>query len=799
MRGVIGQPEPTKEQWLTSHIKNKLNSLSEVTGAETNREIARERSANNQPGPYDPYTPNEDDQNKFELLKAAVSTGRGARGNSMPAGNKAIMSRLDDDHTGGMIQRQIAATRVINQRNEENFKKYSKITDRDSAIDFITNGLGYNMNPNRDGMSRFTGHALTPEEKRYYTSPPGGGSSRRHIPHHLLERIPEERKEQLKGVKDDIGIQSLKNSTIINDIPWELASELYEMFDNRSDWNNFGLSAGARNTIFNPTDPEGIKYNFDENGNFTSTSFGDKMASLQGEELESFMKQNQAPRGNKNRGIAMLQLILATAGVDTMSGLPYFISPRYGTIDHGSPTSKTQFPESIDNFLPALGGPNQLKSDDTFADMMSGIEEMGGAGAKITGNDWASYPDFNLDDPWENIEDSSKKKPLNIIAGEGLEEMFPLIKDIATERDYLPHRELFGEPEAKQLISDLRHGRMSDKEFFDLPQAKFHQAQKLKSPTIADLGDQIKEGNFDILSDFLNQWISPQMNAPGSMVVGKENQASGGHPTQIGPGIKNDTTFQALRKALMWGSLKGDGLRKELQSALQDPSYNYTDESHRSGASRKRAAEKLKRHMDNHFKTQWGDPIRARVQSWAAGLVPNEEFLGEMNTWRQKALESIRETVTPEVYQQLSDAMFEEQNNHGSLVSDAMERKGWDKDYWQELDSVEGDPKRPEGLREKSITPVLKDDQGNFTINKDFISNWKSLFSSQYGRDKVEKMFPHIIQNLNEAVKTGDPEILKFINSLDGKDMGFSSLIGESLMLDPTSNPPMFTEQLELW
>ena len=170
MRGIIGKPEPTQEQWLTSTVRPDFSRPIVVT--------------------EEPEVEAEDDEEDDlgeRMLQWLTDNAKNDSGNF-------LKELIKDPSTAQQIIKQVNSERSIYKSNQEKFDRLKNITVRgddgeidmdetkQNAIRFITEGLGYE---NREGTFRDTGN-LSPEENSYLSGPINGKSAS-HIPGHLCQ------------------------------------------------------------------------------------------------------------------------------------------------------------------------------------------------------------------------------------------------------------------------------------------------------------------------------------------------------------------------------------------------------------------------------------------------------------------------------------------------------------------------------------------------------------------------------------------------------------------------------------
>ena len=251
-------------------------------------------------------------------------------GGKKVAASKEILSRLQDTDSSERIEDYFNTYFDEKQRVADTWEDISTITDEDSAIRYLVEGLGYTLR--EDGRigppteynreRRVMGGAGMPGE--------GRGESRAIDFEEIQALSDPERYEMLMNAEEDGG-RSLQASTIKNDVSWETATNIYNRLtpDLQRKLDGWGKPEAAQGT-FTPLGP--VEFMKDGEGNFTGETNIDVLARTNPEEYAKHFSRDNA--GNPGRGKFLLQKLLATGGRGQYSGLPSFFNFDTITPDH---------------------------------------------------------------------------------------------------------------------------------------------------------------------------------------------------------------------------------------------------------------------------------------------------------------------------------------------------------------------------------------------------------------------------------------------------------------------------------
>lgn len=373
----------TSENWLTG----PLSTLSEEEEPKQ-RQQPTQQAPTPEPTPVQPtqvaQTPrggSPETQNRAENFVAKVRS----RIESKPTQKKrdrTNLERIDHPVAGKRIQDLAGSYSDEDKRVKENWDTLSTISDRDSAVRYLTEGLGYSMG--EDGRL----HNGTPNRERRSIGGAGmpgeGRGESRAINFEELKRFQDpEWQNVLENTYEDNG-KGLQRLALKNNIPWDLATELYDLFDseNQGKLNGWGKPEAAQGT-FTPMGP--VEFLRDADGNFTGETNIDALARTNPEEYATHFSTENG--GNRGRGVFLLQKLLANGGLDQYTGLPNFfdfdtVSPDHiqgrssGAIEGG------RFKDDPMNLILARRGLNQFKVSSNYGGERDTIKSMTEAAKK---------------------------------------------------------------------------------------------------------------------------------------------------------------------------------------------------------------------------------------------------------------------------------------------------------------------------------------------------------------------------------------------------------------------------------
>lgn len=310
---------------------------------------------------------------------------------------KSIQDRIDHEVAGPRIKDYMETYSKEQQRIIDTWDEVSTVTDEDSAVRYLTEGLGYTVDKN--------GKISAPKEQNRARRAMGGagmagegrGESRAINFEEIQALSNPEWAEVINNAEDDGG-KYLQSQTIKNDIPWDLATSIYDRMDRKlqTKLDGWGKPEAAQGT-FTPMGP--VEFMKDAEGNFTGETNIDVMARTNYEEYEKHFSKDNA--GNRGRGIFLLQKLMANGGRGQYSGLPTFYDLDTITPDHVIGRSSGdigggRFKDDPLNLVLDRRGLNQFKVSsqfdgpsgkerDTMKSMVNAAQKVSGAFGKVDG------------------------------------------------------------------------------------------------------------------------------------------------------------------------------------------------------------------------------------------------------------------------------------------------------------------------------------------------------------------------------------------------------------------------------
>ena len=327
------------------------------------------------------------------------------------AAKRNIQDRLNHEVAGPRIQEYMDTYAAEQKRLKETWDEVSTITDEESAMRYLTEGLGYVVGKN--------GRLSSPKEANRARRAMGGagmpGEGRgesRAINYEEIQALSNPEWAEVINNAEDDGGKYLQSQTIKNDISWDLATKMYDKLDAKlqSKLNGWGKPEAAQGT-FTPVGP--VEFLKDADGNFTGETNIDALARTDYNEYAKHFSKDNA--GNRGRGIFLLQKLMANGGRGQYSGLPTFYDLDTITPDHVIGRSSGdigggRFKDDPLNLVLDRRGLNQFKVSsqfdgpngkerDTMKSMVNAAQKVSGAFGKVDGTqehkgDLQSDPQF---------------------------------------------------------------------------------------------------------------------------------------------------------------------------------------------------------------------------------------------------------------------------------------------------------------------------------------------------------------------------------------------------------------------
>jgi hypothetical protein len=258
---------------------------------------------------------------------------------------RAILDRLDHPVAGPRIKQFLGAMLDEDKNVRQRHNTLSSFSDKDGALRFLTEAMG--MEYRDDGKLRL-GAANRERRALGGAGMPGEGRGEpRGIGFRELQSLLDPtRKQLLEDAQNDdtgAGARAIHKLALKNDIPWDMATELYDMMEPglQGKLNGWGKPIAEQGT-FSPLGP--VEFMKDGEGNFTGETNIDVMARTDPEEYQRhFAYDNE---GNRNRGIFNLQKHMAQGGIGELSGQANYFDFDTMTPDHISGRSSGALPNN---------------------------------------------------------------------------------------------------------------------------------------------------------------------------------------------------------------------------------------------------------------------------------------------------------------------------------------------------------------------------------------------------------------------------------------------------------------------
>ena len=325
---ALEEPEAEPEPEATEVEPEPEEAPVEEPSAEpTEQEVAQAQEAEKPGGQQTAYAGEASEENNklVDDLVADITKNLGnKKTGKLPGYAQKMVDKLNDPVARKQFGEYLDFTNKEEQRIADNWDELSKVTDATSAERLLTEGMGMITNekgqlefrPVEPGMREFMSLAKSNTEKGYR------GLQFRE----LVEMAKPEVQERLNNPDR----QKINADSIINpDVSWDDAAALYDRMSPsaKNSFNKLG-GADAMREAFDPKVP--VYYLKDGEGKATGLTNIDVMAKT---DPEMYAQQFEKT-GGRARGIFLLQKILATGGKDQLTGLPNFLTPQSGTVDH---------------------------------------------------------------------------------------------------------------------------------------------------------------------------------------------------------------------------------------------------------------------------------------------------------------------------------------------------------------------------------------------------------------------------------------------------------------------------------
>jgi len=513
------------------------------------------------------------------------------KNNTLPKYAQKMLDKFNDPVARKQFGEYLEFSDQEEERIEKNWKTLSKVRNIDDAKRLLTEGMGLvegpkglEFRPVKPGMREFMSMAKSNTQKGY-----------RGLQFREVAQLakPEVQERILNADR-----QQVNADTIINpDVSWEMATELYDSLSGKAKgvFNKLG-GADAMREAFDPKIP--VVYLKDSSGKATGLTNIDVMAKTDPETY----KEQFATTGGRNRGIFIMQKLLATGGVDQLTGLPNFLTPESGTIDHLEGRSQEMADESIRKDSPVnmaivSNSTNWAKAD--AADPETGAKDTI-PGLVALGQSYSSGINPVAKKIIQQGGDDAMKKAWMTQRIGGI--------DIRTQQD----------AEQKDTEPD------SLDTFVESPMGK-------AGGVINRLSDATSFGY-----DLRNM----TMYYPRADHTGKYDQNSWSGNPRKGSNRGYYPVLDGWRKSVLSGALYGPEINNMVETHRED----LTNEVIRKRGSEPRQRteseieSELRKFKKNYVKYHFSMPMRAIASAWTTGMITREEYIQQLRKLSDKAL-----------------------------------------------------------------------------------------------------------------------------------------------------------------
>lgn len=662
------EPEPTPEP--QPEPEPAPEPVEEPPAEPTEQEIAQAQEAEKPGGKQTAYAGEASPENNKlvdDLVGDITTKLANKKTGKLPGYAQKMIDKLNDPVARKQFGEYLDFTAKEEQKINDRWDELSKVTDSASAERLLTEGMGMVTNEKgqlefravEPGMREFMSLAKSNTEKGYR------GLQFRE----LVELAKPEVQERLNNPDR----QKINAETIINpDVSWDDATALYDRLSPsaKNAFNKLG-GADAMREAFDPKIP--VYYLKDGEGKATGLTNIDVMAKT---DPEMYAQQFEKT-GGRARGIFLLQKILATGGKDQLTGLPNFLTPQSGTVDHLEGRSQEMADKSIRKDSPVNMG------------IVSNSVNWAKADAADNEGNKDTIPGLN------NVANSYASGSIN---GYG--------KKLGGGEDNMYNTWL------SQRIGGI-----------DIRDSKAAQTTQTEP-------------------DSLDSFMTSPIGKAGGVVNRLADSGAIGYDirnmSMYYPRDDHDTKYDQNswsgnpRK----GSNRGyytplDGWRKSvLSGAVYGGKINDLVESHREALeaggkmSPEKVDEELKKYKKNYVKYHFSMPMRATASAWTMGLISREDYINQLRSLSDKAIDMISDTH-PQHVEQLKAERDESLNTY---LDEITKHQGED-----ELNSV-------------SEEWLLKNISANPVVN---------VLYSQSGREAMAKKHPKVLEAFDAAVADG--------------------------------------------
>lgn len=528
-------------------------------------------------------------------------------GNKDNATTRNLIKSLENEKARQDIAEYLETYKQERERVKEKWDELSTISDEDSAVSFLTEGLGYEM---RDGKIR---RPLEPNRWRRALGGAGMPGEGRTEPRGILfDEIQAmgdpEWKEMMDSAEEDNG-KSLHANAIKNDISWDMATKVYEKLDGdlQSTLNSWGAPKSEFG-VFSPNGP--VEYLKDGDGNFTGETNIDLLRKTNPEEYEAQFSD----RPNKQRGIFLLQRLLMNGGRDEFTNLPTFYDFDSMSPDHIFGRSKGDLD-------------NGIKKD---APMNLSLTRRGINQYKVPGGD--SVPGL-------------AKRASNVSTPLGKINQY----DMSGEEDFTKNPEFMKWVSYRASQKDFN---VKNEKISELP-TTFEQVSDLSDDDIKTLVSDHNKSNIIGLGMRNLSMMNPRPgNEPGKL---SSPNTWGGQPAKNSYGYEPLSDF---RRTLITNAMFDPDIQEELNSYSEGLKPSMSEEDRQAAIAKKRAQISDFRHFR---------PQKAIGSLYSMGRITTDQFVDRLMQLGESNLQFMKET-NPKQYKEYITAMRNSMESYRSRL-----------------------------------------------------------------------------------------------------------------------------------
>lgn len=539
---------------------------------------------------------------------------------------RQVLERLGDERSGFLENVIDEYVQLYSPENIQKFKESNSFTDPESVLDFMKTQLG--MVEDKKGRLGY-GPMSPARAVALGQAPVAGMKFREYFGRQFHDRMGDGDFSHMDGVLggttgdiDYDGRRRFHQKTLKNDISTQMVREVFSRLHPAIQKELIGLGQPDPSStgVFSPEGDWEMNFHNDNGVISGDTDFDLKQLSDDPEEREEWQNSITRSNPNENRGIMMLQKILANGFVDEVTGMPFMGGFKNLTADHidGRKKASGENPTQDEpNNLAIIGkNINQMKSgissqygDDSFNKLMNGGFQEDGIFDRLFGNDEEGV----------EMEDSNK------------------FASWAAERLLGSHFDERILKVLKNKADDDGDGKVSNEEKMDF----ISDIKDLLDMDNETLGQYMRDGGRGGVGlDLANLTkVVPRKSNQGDQNISKNTWRGG-------PGNSyNGTQFlDGFRKSMLARILTDTDLRTKIQSTQS--------EMERKGKKPEDISEAIRKIRKEWAKVNLKTPMQGHSSLFGLGRMNNEDFVNWFREQGTQNLESIKESH-PEIYEGL--------------------------------------------------------------------------------------------------------------------------------------------------